>query len=98
MPEIEFKNFVIKESTIATTSTFLFNKIPVQIIIELIRFVGIWINQDPFENGVSDVYYSQNIIMGQDLAYYKHCKIILWFNLEYHEYFKITNEMEEQKV
>ena len=45
VPEIECKNCVIRESVRALISTFSFKNIPDQITIELIRFVGIWINQ-----------------------------------------------------
>ena len=45
VPEIELKNRVIKEHARALISTFSFKKIPVRIIIELIWFVGLWINQ-----------------------------------------------------
>ena len=45
--DIERNNRVIKECTRAIIITFPFNKIPGRIIIELIWFVGIWINQEP---------------------------------------------------
>ena len=66
--DIECKNCAIKEQTRALFSTFPFNKIPGRIIIELIRFVGIWLNQEPSGNEVSDVYSPQNITMGKYLA------------------------------
>ena len=75
-----------------------FNNIPGRIIIEMIRFLGIYINQEPSENGVSDVYYPQNIIMAQDLDIDKNCKLIFGSYVEAYEYFQITNDMEGQTV
>ena len=66
--DIERKNCVIKEPSREVISTFPFNNTPGRIIIEIIRFVGIWLNQEPSENGVSDVYSTRNIIMGKYLA------------------------------
>ena len=50
VPDIELKNRVIKECTRSLISTFPFNNIPGRIIIELIWFLGIWINQEPSYN------------------------------------------------
>ena len=79
-------------------STFLFKNIPGLIIIEPIRLVRIWTNQEPLDNGVPDVYCPRNIIMGKDLACDKHCKFILGSYVEAHKYRKITNNMMEQTV
>ena len=76
MPDIERKNCAIKERAISLISTFLFKKIPGWIIIELIPFVGLWRNQETPDNGVSDVYYPQNMIMVQALSYYKQFKFM----------------------
>ena len=97
-PDIEFKNRVIKERARSPIISFPFKKIPGQIIIEMFRFLGIWINQAPSYNGVSDVYSPQNIIMGQDLAYDKHCKFRFGSYVEAHEDRKIANETEERTV
>ena len=43
--EIECKNCVIKEREGSLLSNLTFNKIPGRIIIELIRFLEIWLNQ-----------------------------------------------------
>ena len=74
VPDIEYKNRIIKDNERAPIINLPFKKTLDLIIIETIRFVGIWINQEPSENGVSDVYFPQNIIMYQDLSYDKHCK------------------------
>ena len=92
--EIERKNRVIKDHERALISTFPLKKIPVRIIIELIRFLGLFLNQEPSENGVSDVYYPQNIIMVQDLAYENHCKFIFGSYVEDQEDLNITNYKE----
>ena len=60
--------------------------------------MGLCPNQEPSENGVSGVYYLQNIILGQDLAYDKHCKFRFGAYVESHEDHHITNNMEEQTV
>ena len=76
VPQIKHKNCVIKDHARALISTFPFKKISGRITIELIRFLGIWLNQKPSENGVPDVNSPQNVIMGQYLTYEKHCKFI----------------------
>ena len=91
--EIELKIRIIKEFARAMIRTFPFNKIPGQIIIKLIRFVGVYLDQEPSENGVSNVYYPPNIIMGQDLAYENHCKFRFRSYVESHEDCNITNVM-----
>ena len=72
VPEIERKNRIIKDWARELIITFTSKKIPGRIIIKLIQFMGIWFNQESLENWILDVYYPQNIIMGQDLTYDKH--------------------------
>ena len=72
MKDIEQNSHAIKERAREMIRTFPFKKITGRIIIELIQFVGIWINQDPSDNRVLDVYSPQNIITGQELDYEKH--------------------------
>ena len=79
-------------------SDFPFKKILGQISTEIIRFWGLWINQEPLENGVSGVYSPRNIIMGRYLDYDKHCKFRFGSCVEAHEDSKISNDMEEQTV
>ena len=55
VPEIERKNRVIKGRARLLIRNFPLKKIPGRIIIELVRFVGICLNQEPSENGVLDV-------------------------------------------
>ena len=96
--EIKHKNCVIKELAQALIITFPFKNIPGRIIIELIPFVGICINQEPSENGVSDVYYPCNIITGLDLAYENLCKFRFGSYVKAHKYRNITKYSEEQTV
>ena len=98
MPDIEHKKRVIKDRARALIIISPFKNIPGRTIIELIRFVGIWLNQELYENGVSDVYSPQNIFMVQDLAFEKHCKFRLRYYVYDHDYHNITNNTEEQKV
>ena len=93
VPEIEHKNCIIKERKRALIINVLFKKTLGRIIIDLIRFVWICINQKPSNNGVPDVYYPYNIIMVQDIAYEKHCKLRFGSFVESHGDFKITNNM-----
>ena len=98
MTEIKCKNRVIKKRAQALLSSFLFKNISGRIIIELIRFVGIWFNQDPSYNGVSYVYYPQNIIMGQYLAYDKHCKFRFGSYVETNDGYEINDNTEKRTV
>ena len=94
MADIEYNNRVIKERARALISNFPFMNIPGQIIITVIRFVGLWLNQEPSDNGVSAVNSTQNIIIGQDIAYDKNCKLIFGYYVGSHEYRTIPNNME----
>ena len=98
MPDIEQKKHVIRERARALIITFLLKKIPGQIIVELIWFVGLQINQEPSENGVSGVYSLQIITMVQDISYDKHYRFRLVFCVKFYEDRNIINNMEEQKV
>ena len=98
VPEIEFNMCLIKERVWALIGNFTFKKITCQIIIELIRFVGLWINQEPSNNWVSDVYSPRNIIIGKKFPYENHSKFRFGSYVEAHEYGKISNNMEEQTV
>ena len=60
--------------------------------------MGFWINQEPSDNGVLDVYSPQNVIMGKGLAYENHCKFRFGYYVESHGDCNITNYMEELTV
>ena len=94
VPDIERNNRIIKKRARLPISTFPFKNIPVWMIVELLWFVGIWLNQEPSDNGVLDLYFPLNIIMGQDIDYDKHCKFRFSSYVEAHEDRKISKDME----
>ena len=98
VPEIKWKNRIIKEREGALIITAPFKNISYQIIIELIRFLGLGINQEPLDNGVSYVYSPHNIITGQDIAHEKHWRFRFGYYVEDHEDLKITNKPYDQRV
>ena len=89
---------MIKERNRALINMFPFKKIPGRIIIELILFVELWLNQEPSSNGVTDFYSPRNIIIGHNPAYNKNYKFSFGSSVEAHNNRKIINNMNELTV
>ena len=49
-------------------------KLPKQVIIHLVYFVDMWINAEPNNNGITQVYSPSEIITGRTLDFNLHCK------------------------
>ena len=98
IPEIERKNCMTKQRARALIINFTFKKIPGQIIIGLIQFVGLCLNQDISGNRVLYVYPQRKTIMGRNLAYENHYKFRFGSCVESHDDSKITKDTEDRKV
>jgi hypothetical protein len=93
VPEIERQIRVVKERARAIWSI---NKIPNRIIVELITFVVLWLNDFPSSSGVSQTYSPRTIMTGTMLDYSKHCKLPFGAYVETHEENNSTNKMKER--
>jgi hypothetical protein len=65
-------------------------------IIELIHFVVLWLNDFPPSSGVSNTYSPRNIMTGTTLDYNKHCRLPFGAYVETHEDNDTTNTMVER--
>jgi hypothetical protein len=65
--DIERQIRVIKERSRAIRSTLLFKRLPARIIIELVNFVTLWMNDFPPSSGVSNTFIPRTIMTGTTL-------------------------------
>ncbi|KAL7463446.1 hypothetical protein ACHAXS_003813, partial [Conticribra weissflogii] len=72
--KIERRLRVIKERARAITAGLPYQRMPKTILIELIKFVILWLNAFPAKNGVSTTVSPREILTRQSLDYSKHCK------------------------
>jgi hypothetical protein len=94
--EIERQIRAIKERSRAIRSTLPFKRLPVRIIIELMNFVTLWLNDFPPSSGVSDTFSPRTIMTGITLDFAKHYKVPFGAYVETHEENKPTNTMVER--
>jgi hypothetical protein len=98
VPEIERQIRVIKERARAIRSTLPFKKMPNRMIVELINFVVLWLNDFPPSSGVSKIYSPRTIMTGTTLDYNKHCKLSFGAYVEMHEMNTPTNTEKKGRV
>ena len=72
--EIEQYIQTLKESCQSACTVLPFKRLPVQMVIELVRRAVFWLNAFPHQNGVSHNMSPHTIITGQHVDYNKHCK------------------------
>jgi hypothetical protein len=65
-------------------------------IVELVKFVVLWLNDFPPSSGVSKTYSPRTIMTGTTLDYSKHCKLPFGAYEETHEENNPTNNMKER--
>jgi hypothetical protein len=95
VPEIERQIRVIKERAREIRSTLPFKRMPNRMIVELIKFVVLWLNDFPPSSGISKTYSPRTIRTGTTLDYNKHCKLLFGAYVETHEMNTPTNTMKE---
>jgi hypothetical protein len=65
----------LKERVQATYNTLPFQRVPAQMVIELIHYCTFWLNAFPHTEGMSDVLSPHAIVSGLSINYTKHCCI-----------------------
>ena len=96
--EIERKIRVIKERTRGLTSTLPYPRLPKQMLIHLLHFVTMWLNNFPTINGLSPDYSPREIILRNRLSYKRHCRAPFGAYCETHEDNTPTNSMHSRSL
>ncbi len=91
--EIERKIRVIKERARGIICTLPYKKLPQAMLIQLLHFVVMWLNNFPVANGISSTYSPHEIITRHRLDYKRHCRAPFGAYCEAHEENTPTNDM-----
>ena len=75
----------MKEWTWDIWITLSLNKVPVQILIEIILFVVLWLNAFPPDSRIHQTYYPREIIMDRNLGHTKHFRVYFGTYAETHD-------------
>ena len=86
---------MIKECEIYICITLSLNKVPGRIVIEMILFVVLWLNEFPPISRISQTYYPRTIMTDCTLDYYKHFRVEFVTYAETHEDAPPTNTMND---
>jgi hypothetical protein len=82
--EIERRIRIIKERSRAITCTLPYKALPNQILIRLLHFVVMWINNMPSATGISTQYSLRELILHTRLKYKQHCHALFGFYCKVH--------------
>jgi hypothetical protein len=91
--EVERRIRVVKERARGLARTLPYPCLPQQMLIHLIHFVTMWLNNFPTINGVSPDYSPRKIILRHCLSYKRHCCAPFGAYYEMHKDNKPTNSM-----
>jgi hypothetical protein len=91
--KIERRIWVIKEQAHGLVCTLPYPRLPQQMLIHLIHFVTMWLNNFPTFNGLSPDYSPCKIILRHCLSCKRHCRAPFGAYCEMHEDNKPTNSM-----
>ena len=90
------KTRIIKERARSIQTKIPFKNLPKIIIIEQMKFVGMWLNAIPVNSGVSSTYRPRTIMTGTTLYWTKHLKSEFGAYCEVHEEHKPTNTIDNE--
>jgi hypothetical protein len=71
--EIERKIRVVNEQARGIICTLPYKTLPRQLVLHLLHFVVMWLNNFPVANGISTIWSPREIILGHWLNYTHHC-------------------------
>ena len=71
---VEWYIRMVKEQMRAIYNTLPFQKIPAQLVIEMVKTAVFWLNAFPAEKGVSQDLSPRTILTGQQVDYKQHCR------------------------
>ena len=92
MLEAERDTRTIKDCARSTLASLHFQRIPNQMLIELVFGQVFWSNAFPNKNGVYSTLNPYTIMMGKEIDYIRHCKIFLGQYIHTH---KVTFKLYE---
>ena len=72
--EIERNIWVIKERARKIICTLPYKRLPSIMLIHLMHFVVMWLNNSPVSNGISSTYSTHKIVLRHRLDYNHHCQ------------------------
>ena len=75
VPEIERRIRLIKERGRGIKNTLPFKKLPKLILVEMVNFVVMWLNNFASKSGISETLSPREIILRRKLNYKKHCRV-----------------------
>ena len=91
--EIERQIRTTKERCLADVSTLPSEVIPRLIVINIVCFIGLWLNAFTVQNGVSEVYLPWSIVVHPKLSWKQHCKVLFGTYYKVHDEPDPSNDM-----
>jgi hypothetical protein len=89
--EVERRIWVIKERARGIVCTLLYPCLPQQMLIHLLHFVTMWLNNFPTSNGILADFSPRKIILCHHLSYKRHCQAPFGAYCKTHENNASTN-------
>ena len=96
--EVEQMIRIVKERARAIFSVLPFKHIPARMMVELIKFVVLWINAFPSHSGISASVSPQEMVIGYRRDYPKHCQMPFGGFAHFHEDLDTTNNVEQSRT
>ena len=96
--DIECRIRLIKERCRGILNTLPYSHIPRIMLIHLLHYVVMWLNNFPVANGVSAQYSPREIILRHKLTYKQHCRALFGSYCEVHEDNTPTNSMKPRTI
>jgi len=96
--DIERRICLIRERCRGIINTLPYYRIPWIMLVLLLHYVVMWINNFPIANGVSEQYSPWEIILRHKLTYKKHCCALFGSYCEVHEDNSPTNGMKPRTI
>jgi hypothetical protein len=96
--EIEWRIRMIKECCHSILCTLPYKALPQQILIHLLHFVVMWLNNFPSATGISSTFSPRKLILQNHLDYNKHCRTPFGAYCETHEENSPTNSMAPHSI
>ncbi len=94
--EIEWQIWAIKECVRSILCTLPYKCLTPLMLIWLLHFVIIWLNNFPLATGISTQFSPRELILHHCLDYSKHCKVPFGPYCKTHEEYDPTNSMDTQ--
>ena len=91
--EVDITIQTLKEHGRGIVNALTYYYLPSQIIINLVYFIVMWLNEIPSGKGIPQKYPTKEIVTGQHLDFKNHYRVVFWSYVEAHYYPNISNNM-----